>query len=275
MKVAEFKAIALNTEINLNKIGAHFGISKKIKWGDPLFLKSHNLEGILNDIDNKRVYLYHFGAIVFVNINHHEIVDVLNYIKKIETGIIASPPFKYIDDFRLEIDTQTDTKKIEYEYMIIPEIKDYYFEILSTILAKSVALEKIEEGIEVLLDDIEHIVEFLDKGKLNLSDDKLSKIWSKILRFEYNTISYIMLLDKPEVAWNNEEAENTYNELVSFFELEERYVTITQKTETLSHITEAFGGLIHTNRSAKLEWLIIILIAFEILLTLAEKLFNI
>ncbi|WZL71946.1 RMD1 family protein [Clostridiaceae bacterium 35-E11] len=270
MKSAEFKAIVLSNEINLNKIAQHFGIDKKLKWEDTLTLGETYLKGIINVPEKKFVYIYYFGTVVFINLTHHEIMDIIHYLKQIEKSLNTQVPFDYIDDFKLDV-VPNEEITMNYEYMTVPQISDYHLEILSTILAKSVALEKIEAGIEILSDDIEDIVDFLEKGHFNLSDEQLSKIWSKILRFKYNTISYIMLLDKPAITWINEDAENLFNQLSTFFELDDRYENIHQKTQILSDITEAFGSLTHTKRSTKLEWLIIILIAFEILITLTEK----
>lgn len=272
MESAEFNAIILSNEINLNKIAQHFGINKKFKWEDPLFLDEHYLQGIIKEPKDKLIYIYYFGTIVFINLNHHEIMDVVNYLKKIEKSLNNQAPFEYRDDFKLDaIQNEHEEITLNYEYMTVDTIENYHLEIISIVLAKSVALEKIEAGIEVLSEDIEDIIEFLEKGHFNLSDEKLSTIWSRILKFKYRTLSYIMLLDKPDITWNNEDAEILFSQLGTFFELQHRYANIRLKTETLSDITEAFGGLTHTKRSTKLEWFIIILITFEILITLTEK----
>lgn len=273
MDSAEFKAVVLSNEISLNKIAEHFGINKKFKWEDPLALNESFLKGIIREPEKKLVYIYHFGSIVFINLAHHEIMDIIQYLKRIEKNLHSETPFHFVDDYRIDIVSQ-ETFAVNNDFMIVPEAKSYYLEIVSTVLAKSVALEKIEAGIEVLSDEIEDIVELLAKGHLKLSEEQLAKIWSKILGFKYNTISYIMLLDKPEITWINEEAENLFNQLSKLFELEDRYTNIRHKTETLSDITEAFGSLTHTKRSNRLEWMIILLFLFEILLTIGEKLFH-
>ncbi len=270
MKSADIKAISLSTEINLNKIASHFGVTKKFKWEETLVLNENNLKGIIKAPSNKFVYIYHFGSAVFINITHHEIMDIINYLKEIEKSLNNKAPFEFIDDFSVLVKPNSPIL-ITYETLTVPEAKDYYLEILSTVLAKSVALEKIEAGIEILTDEIEDIVEHLDKNRFNVSGKQLSKTWSRILRFRFNTISYIMLLDRPDITWTNKEAGELFDSLSSLFELEDRYNNIQQKTQTLSDITQTFENIASTKNSAKLEWLIIILIAFEIAYTLAEK----
>ncbi len=273
MNSASLKAVVLANEISLNKIAEHFGIQKKFKWEDQLFLNQDSLKGILKEPEIKLVYIYHFGSIVFINLTHHEIMDVINYLKTVEKSLNNSTTFTFVDDYRIDLGTE-DSFSISNDFMIVPEVKDYYLEIVATVLAKSVALEKIEAGLEILSDEIEDIMEFLEKGHLNLSEEKLAKIWSRILGFKYNTISYIMLLDKPDITWTNHEAEKLFSQLSKLFELEDRYRNIRHKTETLADITEAFGSLTHTKRSNRLEWMIILLFLFEILFSLGEKLFH-
>lgn len=146
-------------------------------------------------------------------------------------------------------------------------------EIVATILAKSVALKKIEVDIDNLLDEIENIIVYLDNGKLHLSDTHLAKMSSKVLRFKYNTISYIMLLDKPDVAWKIEDAEEFFTKLSDLFELKDRYDKIRHKTEVLLDITEVFTSLTHAKRGTKLEWMVIILFIVEIVMSILEKIF--
>jgi uncharacterized Rmd1/YagE family protein len=141
---------------------------------------------------------------------------------------------------------------------------------VATVLAKSVALERIERDTDVLLDEIEDIVGYLQQGKLNISDEQLGKMSARILGFKLSTISYIMLLDKPDITWVNEEAAALYDELGTLFELNDRYENIKHKTETLMDITEVFAGLTHARRGTRLEWAIIVLIGIEIVLSLVD-----
>lgn len=264
-----FKAISISNELNLNKIGEHFGISHKFKWKEALILYSDNLKGILNDPINKTVYIFHFGSIVFLNFQHHEIMDFVKYILKIESQISINNFFAYVDEYKLEVNPEQGPA-INNDFMIANKIGTHHFEIVSTILAKSVALEKNEIGVDSLLDRIENVIHDLNYGRLEVSDEELAKMSGKILSFKLNTISYIMLLDNPDITWNNTDAATLYEKLSLLFELKERYEKIHQKLETLIDINQAFSDLSHAKRGARLEWAVIILISIEILLSLYE-----
>ena len=68
-------------------------------------------------------------------------MDLVKYILKIEPQIIAADFFTYVDDYKLEIKPE-QTPAINNDFMIINAANEYHYEIVSTILAKSVALEK-------------------------------------------------------------------------------------------------------------------------------------
>lgn len=262
------KVFSLCNEINLNKIAAHFGITKKFKWEDYLTLDSTQLKGILREPENKIIKLFHFGSGVFVNMGHHEIVDIVDYLKKFEKGIINTS-FKYQDDYRIVVNDEEPT--IHFEYMNVNRYEKYHLDILSVVLAKSVALERIEEGLDSLLDEMEEVIDKLERGKLAISDSKLAKTAGNILKYKFNTISYLMLLDKPDITWVNQESESLYNELSKLFELRDRYDKIKAKSETLMDITEVFTTLTHQKRGNMLEWMVIILIAIELVFAITER----
>ena len=274
MGQTEFKAIVLSNEINLNTIAEHFGSDRKIKWEEALLLKGSQLEGIVQQIENKMIYIFYFGSIVFLNFQHHEIMDIVKYLKKLEVGISDTNSFKYVDDYKIESNPE-GIYAINNEYMVTEEQMEYQLDIVSTILAKSVALDKIEMAISYLLDDIEDVVNALHQGKLSVSDEKLAKMSASILEFKLSTISNIMLLDKPAITWNNKDASDLFDELAILFELTDRYGKNRQKIDTLMDITEVFSGLAHAKRDNRLEWAVIILIAIEIGLSLISMFFKV
>lgn len=79
-----------------------------------------------------------------------------------------------------------------------------------------------------------------------------------------------MVLDKPDITWDNPEADRLYTTMAGLFELSQRYLEIKHKSETLLDMTSVFTDLSHARRAARLEWIIIILIAIEIVIYLVQ-----
>ena len=265
----DFQSIVVGNEINLSAIASHFGVNKKFKWEDPLVLSGSDLNSLLKNTEDKHVYMYNFGSLVFINMAFNEIQDMVKYLKTIDRTMKIDDIQKFSDDYRLEVSP-------DYEYSLGNEMmtaslfEKYYVDIISMILTKSISLEMVEHETDKLLDNIEDVIGFLEQGKLNMSDKQLAKTTAKVIRFKYNTISNLMLFEKPSAAWNNEDIEKFFMEMMNLFDIEDRYSKITRKTEILRNITEVFGSLSHEKRATKLEVIVVVLILFEVILALFE-----
>ena len=266
-----FKAVSIANELDLNIIANHFGIKRKFKWEDFLLLKESQLQGVVASSEEKCIYLFHFGVMVCINLQHHEIMDIILYLKKLVPMINDKAAFIYEDDYSLFINDQGSTS-IDNDSMSTSGYFIYQSELIATALAKSVALEKNEMAVDILLDKVEAVVNSLSEGELTVSDKLLAKMRAEILQFKLGAISHLMILDNPDITWDNVQAAELYSRLSLIFELKERFNILQHKTQTLMDIAESFSDLVHAKRSTRLEWIIIILIALEFGLAIYEKL---
>ncbi|CAG7647107.1 hypothetical protein PAESOLCIP111_05312 [Paenibacillus solanacearum] len=272
MREITFKAIAITNEIDLNKIAINCGIPKKYTWEQPLILRGDILRSILHKDVNEaqQVLVFSFGSLVFINhSNFHEITGFLKYLQTFEPEIDLQQIESYTDDYRLQIG-DTDTFELTDEYVVVPTYEDYYPDLISTVLAKSVALEKIEEQLGKIQDSLETMIDRLEKGKLRVGNKELAKTTAKIVRHEYNTLAYIMILDKPDITWTHSAASEFYDKMMEFFELNDRYKVLKSKTDILYHIMDGFSNISHSIRGLFVEWVIVILIVVEVILTLID-----
>ena len=272
MKEITFKAFAITHEIDLNKIAIHCGIPKKFTWEQPLILKGEILESILhqNVVDSQMVLVFSFGSIVFINHSHvDEITVLLHYIHSFEPDFEIEQADRYTDDYCLHI-TEMENLELTDEYVVVPEFEDFYPELTSTVIAKSVALEKTEEQLGKIHDKLETMIDRLEKGRLRIGNKELARTTAKIVRHEYNTLAYIMILDKPDITWTSSTASEFYDKMVEFFELNDRYKILKSKTDILYNIMDGFSTISHSIRGLFVEWIIVTLIVVEIGLTILE-----
>ncbi|MDQ0880421.1 RMD1 family protein [Peribacillus sp. V2I11] len=267
-----FKACAITNEIDLNRIAIHCGIPKKFTWEEPLILKGDILRSILkkNVDESQQVLVFSFGSIVFINYSHaDEIKEFSSFIHSFEPDIDLVNVDRYTDDYSLHF-SETENINLTDEYVIVPKYEFFYPELISTILAKSVALEKTEEQLGKIHDKLEAMIDRLEKGKLRIGNKELARTTAKIVRHEYNTLAYIMILDKPDITWTSSSAGEFYDRMLDFFELNDRYKILKSKTEILYNIMDGFSNISHSIRGLFVEWIIVILIVFEIVLTILE-----
>jgi len=266
----DLTAYALEGETDLNKIAAQLDVGKKFKWEEPLVLDPATMslytEGHFAD---PRVYLYYFGTAVFFNCPETLITQFYRDIANVAASLRNPRNNVSREKYSLQID-ETAHMAVTNDYAIIQKPETIFVDIIAYTIAKSVALEQIETRVDVVFDTMEEIIARLEQGKLAVPDKELAKSAATILNFKYRSISHIMILDKPDATWDSEEADKLHATLANLFELQQRYNQIKQKSDTLLDITEVFTGLSHAKRSARLEWIIIILIAIEIVLFLYE-----
>ncbi|MEH7072821.1 RMD1 family protein [Neobacillus drentensis] len=272
VKEITFKAFAVTHEIDLNKIAIHCGIPKKFTWEQPLILRGAILESILhkNVDDSQMVLIFSFGSIVFINHSRvDEIQSLLHYIHSFEPDFDIEQADRYSDDYCLHI-SETENLELTDEYVVVPEYEDFYPELISTVIAKSVALEKTEEQLGKIHDKLETMIDRLEKGNLRIGNKELARTTAKIVRHEYNTLAYIMILDKPDITWSSSTASEFYDKMVEFFELNDRYKILKSKTDILYNIMDGFSTISHSIRGLFVEWIIVTLIVIEIVLTILQ-----
>lgn len=270
MEKLEFTAFALPGELDLNKVGSRLGIIRKYRWEEPLLLNPETLKPLSGDrAEAEQVHLYYFGGVVFVNCADSTIRAFTRELEKVTEAFRGFPNIKYQDHYSLRID-EGSTISITNDFAVMPRYEHAFIGIISFVIAKSVALERIEEQVDKVLDEIEGMIAQLDQGKLGIPDKRLAKLASRILNFKYRSIAHIMVLDKPDITWEDLEADRLYLTMANLFELNQRYLEIRHKSETLMDITEVFSGLSHARRASRLEWIIIVLIFIEIVIYLFQ-----
>lgn len=268
METYSFNAFAFAGELDLNRLAMELGITRKYRWEEPLRLNPLTF-ALAGDIDNERVYLYYFGCTVFFNCSADIIARFLDGIRYRVEGLKIPPQLVYREEYQLEIDPERE-RAITNDYAVMESYNQAFIDIICFVIAKSVALERIEERIDAVFDEVEVLIANLARGKLDLPDRDMAKLASSILSFKFTSIAHIMVLDKPEITWVDPEADRLYLTMARLFELNPRYQEIKHKSETLLNMTDVFSSLSHARRSARLEWIIIILIAIEIIIYIFE-----
>jgi required for meiotic nuclear division protein 1 len=268
MSTYSFNAFAFGGELDLNRLATALGISRKYRWEEPMKLNPVTFAPAM-DGDAERVYLFYFGSAVFLNCSGDIMARFLDGIKQHVAAVKIPPQLMYREEYKLEIDS-TREAAITNDYAVMQNYNQAFTDIICFVIAKSVALERIEERIDAVFDEVEVMIANLGKGTLELPDRVMAKLASSILSFKYISIAHIMVLDKPDITWTDPEADRLYLTMARLFELSPRYQEIKHKSETLLDMTDVFSNISHARRSARLEWIIIVLIVIEIIIYVLE-----
>jgi uncharacterized Rmd1/YagE family protein len=87
---------------------------------------------------------------------------------------------------------------------------------------------------------------------------------------EQQMVGRVQIDDTPELLWDRPDLERLFARLRDEFEILERFTALNRKLELISRTVETALGLVQARRSLRVEWYIVLLIVFEIMLTLYQ-----
>jgi uncharacterized Rmd1/YagE family protein len=142
---------------------------------------------------------------------------------------------------------------------------------VAAVLAKSVALAQYENDVTAIFDRIEPYAVDLERGGRGRTDMQfLLRHIGQALLNEHKMVARVEVSDRPELLWEHPELEQLYLRLEDEFEIEERAAILDRKLELISRTVETTLDLVQKDRGIRVEWYIVILIVFEILLSLYD-----
>jgi uncharacterized Rmd1/YagE family protein len=111
---------------------------------------------------------------------------------------------------------------------------------------------------------------FMQKPRGFFRSQKLIDFVNSNVLLRHELIIDLRLLDKPMVVWDDDVCDNLYNKLSKFFELKERFDIVEYKIGLLKDDLIFILDTEQNKKSIFLEWIIIILIAFEVVMGLTK-----
>jgi uncharacterized Rmd1/YagE family protein len=95
----------------------------------------------------------------------------------------------------------------------------------------------------------------------------LKHIGTTALLVQHRLSGRVAVTDKPDVIWDRPDLERLYARLQDEYELTERADALSRKLAVISDTAEVLTDMIDTKRSLRLEFIIVMLIVFEIVIT--------
>jgi uncharacterized Rmd1/YagE family protein len=156
--------------------------------------------------------------------------------------------------------------------IVLPEATPERLQIVADVLAKDLLLEHYEIRIAAVFDRVEPLAARLTRtGRQNFSTGELLSHIGDVLQTKHRMVGRAEMLEKPEVLWNQPELEGLFLRLEREYEIRERSRALERKLEVVGDTVETLLDLVHTRRSINIEWYIVGLIVFEILLSLYQS----
>lgn len=173
------------------------------------------------------------------------------------------------DSLRVEVGAEAD--RVAFNAVAVKALSLDRLKIISLALAQSVALEHFETAVARAMAQAQPVVEALQrKGRLVPPRREVLRLVGFGLSVRAAVLQNLTLFDDPPETWESEALAHLDSALFDQLDLEERLKAIAQKLAYLQDAGHTFLELLNTRKAAMLEWIIIGLIAFEILMALLK-----
>ena len=139
------------------------------------------------------------------------------------------------------------------------------------LLRQNVLLALYEARVSAEFDRVEPLAaDLAEQGRIPGQERALLKNIGAMLLIESRMVGRAEISEKPELLWEQPGLEGLFVRLQDEFEIRERHLALERKMNLLSHTAQSVQQLISARHSIRVEWYIVILIVFEIILTLYE-----
>ncbi len=215
------------------------------------------------------IYIFSYGVVIFWNISRDQTLRVFDDLERFEEEPLDN---MLADEFTFTID---DIPMRIHEDHIYLQSEDALEKLaVSHGIAQSLKLSDLENYAEQTIETVSHIPKSIAKtGKSRLKRKELSRIRGRLFLVDMDINLNYDLLDTPEFFWEYPEAECFYDKTVKYLDIKARIEILDKKLAVIRELFNMLADEQNHNHSAVLEWIIIWLIAIEIILfTLNEVL---
>lgn len=175
------------------------------------------------------------------------------------------------DEFTYEVGTQSAIKN---DHITLPDDSPLARIAFSFALAQSVKLNQFEVRANLAIEQTAWIPQHIAKtGESGLSRKELARMRGHLFSTEVDINLRFDLLDTPEFFWEYPELQGSYELGIGYLELSQRIEILNKR---LSVISDMLGMLAEEQKhkhSSLLEWIIIWLIAVEVVIFFAHDIF--
>jgi uncharacterized Rmd1/YagE family protein len=210
-------------------------------------------------------YAYDFGALVFVNVPEATRQEVL---ARVLASLPREPHPPLHEDFLVEVRPGSRIEiAMAFDRVVVPELGPSTLEVIAMVLAQSASIDYYDEDAQAILDRIARIgTEVARQGRPFGRQRDLVRFAGAAMAFQAEIIGAILLLDKPDLTWEDEHADRLHDKLRYHFEIAERYKALETKLATIRDSLQALLTMGSERRMFFVEVAVLVLIVIEVVM---------
>jgi uncharacterized Rmd1/YagE family protein len=250
-------AYHLGKRINLKNI--------RNKFSFEIVKREHSF--LLFQIEEKSFfYLKDYGSIVFINTSKELIKTIIEQILD-ENVLIDNLPN---ENYQLKENTGKSIL-VDFNTITVPKFTLDTAHIVMLNLGQSVALDNYFDMSFALLETTKVYANELENiGRINLTRKKVKKFIGKTMNLKNSIAENLFIFETSNLAWTDSNLAMLDNQMREELEIVNRHHGLQHNLSVISENLDFFKDILQHKHSSILEWIIIILILFEIIQVLFE-----
>jgi required for meiotic nuclear division protein 1 len=212
--------------------------------------------------------VFRYGAVVLFNMSLEEEAGFLEQLSP-RIGGRLFPPEE--ESATIELLGETEDQVASGGPIHVRDMSMARLLVVSDVLAKSVVLAHDEREVAKVFETIEPFVrELASAGKFFRNRRGILRLIGEALLVQHNVAGRVAITEKPDALWDRPDLERLYARLEDEYELIERVETLNRKLEVVGDTANTLADIIDVSRSLRLEIVVVLLIAFEIVIGLSQ-----
>lgn len=215
------------------------------------------------------VYIFKYGVVSFLNYDPPAISSFFGFVNAHCRNL-----FPEAMNDEMDVQTGAPENKIGYNKVEIMNADREALRMIMLNVSQSVALDYYSAQTDKLIEETNSHTQLLEKkGRLAISGHNLRKFIGKTLLLKNRITENLYIFDSPPETWEDEQLDKLHNELIKNFDLQQRFRNVSDGLGIVKENLELFKDLLQSRNSTVLEWIVIALIAVEVINFMIEKLF--
>jgi uncharacterized Rmd1/YagE family protein len=208
------------------------------------------------------VTLFRYGVAVVIGLTAAEEADVLRGLQP----RLVRPVKPYEEESVLiELAPDKDDQILPGGPITLKAITPDHLIVIADALSKSVVLARDEREVTAVFELTEPFARQLaEQGRVAAGRRAILKQVGNALLVQHRVSGRVAVAEKPDVVWDRPDLDRLYARLGDEYELKERAEALTHKLAVIAETAEVLTDVIDTKRSLRLEIVIVVLIAIEL-----------
>lgn len=213
--------------------------------------------------------IFQYGSIVLFNVRDHEIDGYLKIVERHASGLLPEmrkDEYEVRENPTLHTWMQGGLDYIMLQYLNIDGIRT-----IGSVLGQSIALDYYVRQVDGIVAEFTDINRGMEKtGTFTMERKKLFQLVGKANSNLADVILKLGLFERSDIAWKDAKYAQIWEYLRDEFELTQRFASLDFKLKFVEHNIRFLQEILQNRKSDFLEWLIIILIGAEILISVYD-----